>query len=164
LSIGASVSPCTGVRLPDIPDAKCYIARPEEVHALASALPERYRAIVYLAAGCGWRGGEIFGLERNALDLDAREVHVRHQLTVISGRTPYLVPPKTKTSVRTNELPAMVVDTLRTHLATFPGWPEDIDDETDPRTPTVRPAHLVSPAATGVRSTVPTGRTSGARQ
>jgi integrase len=137
------VSPCAGIRLPDIPDAKYYIARPEEIHALARALPERYRAIVYLAAGCGWRGGEIFGLERDALDLDAREVHVRHQLTVISWRTPHLAPPKTKTSLRTNELPAAVVDALRRHLAVFPVRAEDIEDETDPRTPVVRPAHLV---------------------
>ncbi|MGH3569118.1 MAG: hypothetical protein ACRDRH_24455 [Pseudonocardia sp.] len=56
------VSPCVAVRLPDVPDAEYYIARPGEVHALARCLPERYRAIVYLAAGCGWRGGEIFGL------------------------------------------------------------------------------------------------------
>lgn len=137
------VSPCAGVRLPDVADSKYYIARPEEVHALARALPERYRAIVYLAAGCGWRGGEIFGLERDALDFDGREVHVRHQLTVIAGRMPYLAPTKTKTSMRTNELPAVVVDALRTHLATFPVRPEDIEDETDPHRPTVRPGHLL---------------------
>ena len=70
-------------------------------------------------------------------------MYVRHQLTVISGRTPYLAPPKTKTSLRTNELPAVTADALRTHLATFPGWPEEIEDETDPRAPTVRAAHLV---------------------
>ena len=112
-------SPCAGIRLPDVPDSRYYIARPEEVHALAFALPERYRGIVYLAAGCGWRGGEIFGLERDALDLDGREVHVRHQLAVITGRAPHLTPTKTKSSVRTNELTAAVVDALRTHLATF---------------------------------------------
>lgn len=125
------VSPCGGIRLPDVPDARYYIARPDEVHAF------------YLAAGCGWRGGEIFGLELDAVDLDGREVHVRHQLTVTSGRTPYLAPPKTKTSVRTNELPLIVRDAPRRHLATFPVRPEDIGDETNPRHPAVRPAHLV---------------------
>lgn len=137
------ISPCTGVRLPEIPDAKYYIARPEQVHALAAALPERYRAIVWLAAGCGWRGGEIFGLERDGVDFDRREVHVRHQLTVISGRQPHLAPPKTKSSLRTNELPAIVADALRWHLAEFPVRPEDIEDETDPRNRTTRPAHLL---------------------
>jgi integrase len=136
-------SPCVGIRLPEIPDARYYIARPDEVHALAQALPERYQAIVYLAAGCGWRGGEIFGLEREGIDFDGREVHVRQQLTVISGRQPYLAPPKTKTSLRTNELPETVAQALRTHLATFRPLPEPISDETDPRKPFQRPASLV---------------------
>lgn len=137
------ISPCTGIRLPDIPDAQYCIARPEQVHALAAALPERYRAIVWLAAGCGWRGGEIFGLERDGVDFDRREVHVRHQLTVISGRQPHLAPPKTKASLRTNELPTIVADALRWHLDEFPVRPEDIEDETDPRNRTTRLAHLL---------------------
>jgi hypothetical protein len=157
------VSSCAGVRLPEIPDAMYCIARPEQVHALAEALPERYRAIVYLAAGCGWRGGEIFGLEREAIDFDGREIHVRHQLTVIAGRSPHLARPKTKTSVRTNELPVIVADALRAHLKIVRPCPEDIEDETDPRRPIVRPAQLVSPAATADRSTGPTGPTSGGR-
>lgn len=136
-------SPCVAIRLPEIPDARYYIARPDEVHALAEALPERYRAIVYLAAGCGWRGGEIFGLERDGIDFAAGEVHVRHQLTVVAGRTPYLAPPKTKTSLRANELPQITADALQRHLAEFPPRGEEIDDETDPRRPTRRVAQLV---------------------
>jgi integrase len=116
---------------------------PDEVHALYEALPERYRAIVYLAAGCGWRGGETFGLEHDAIDFEAREVRVRHQLTVVSGRKPYLAPPKTKTSRRTNELPAIFESALRTHLDKFRVTSEEIEDETDPRRPTWRTANLV---------------------
>jgi len=96
-----------------------------------------------LAAGCGWRGGEIFGLERDGVDFDEREVHVRHQLTVISGRQPHLAPPKTKASLRTNELPVIVADALRWHLAEFLVRPEKIEDETDPRNRTTRLAHLL---------------------
>jgi integrase len=136
-------SPCVDVRLPEIPDGRYYIAKPEEVHRLHDALPERYRPIVYLAAGCGWRGGEIFGLELDAVDLEQREVHVRHQLTVVSGRQPYLGPPKTKTSRRTNELPDLLTASLRQHLATFPVRPEWVEDETDGRTVVRRPARLL---------------------
>ncbi|MCG8915387.1 site-specific integrase [Actinokineospora sp. PR83] len=136
-------TPCVGIRLPEIPDARYYIAKPEQVHALAAALPILYRPIVYLAAGCGWRGGEIFGLEVDGVDLEAREAHVRHQLTVIAGRTPYLAPPKTKTSTRTNELPAVVADALRDHMGRFPALLTEISDETDPRTPVTRAARLV---------------------
>lgn len=102
-----------------------------------------YRAIVYLAAGCGWRAGEVFGLEREELDLDAREVHVRRQLSVVSGRTPYLAPPKTKTSTRTNEVPTVVGDALRRHLDAYPVAGVELDDETDARRPTRRRAALV---------------------
>lgn len=136
-------SPCVGIRLPEIPDSRYYIARASEVHALAEALPVLYRPIVYLAAGCGWRPGEIFGLEADALDLDAREVEVRHQLTVISGRRPYLAPPKTKTSARTNELPTITADALRAHLGRFPVVPAEVEDETDPRRPVTRLARLL---------------------
>ena len=136
-------TPCVGIRLPEIPDSRYYIARAEEVHALAEALPVLYRPIVYLAAGCGWRPGEIFGLEADGLDLDAREVSVRHQLTVIAGRRPYLAPPKTKTSHRTNELPGVVVDALTGHLERFPVVPAEVEDETDPRRPVTRLARLL---------------------
>jgi hypothetical protein len=71
------------------------------------------------------------------------QVEVRHRLTVVSGRTPYLAPPKTKTSRRANELPTLVADSLRRHLETFRLVPEEIDDETDPRRPLRRPANLV---------------------
>lgn len=135
-------SPCVEVRLPEIPDEHYYIAKPEEVHRLHDALPARYRPIVYLASGCGWRGGEIFGLELDAVDLDAREVHVRQQLTVVSGRQPYLGPPKTKTSRRTNELPDFVARSLRGHLAKFPVRREWVEDETG-REPANRPAGLL---------------------
>ncbi|HTK66249.1 MAG TPA: tyrosine-type recombinase/integrase [Pseudonocardia sp.] len=136
-------SPCVDVRLPEVPDGQYHIARPEEIHRLHDALPERYRPIVYLAAGCGWRGGEIFGLERDAVDFEAREVHVRHQLTVVSGRQPYLAPPKTKTSRRTNELPNLVANSLRRHLTTFSVGTEWVEDETKARESVRRQAHLL---------------------
>lgn len=62
---------------------------------------------------------------------------------MISGRAPHLAPPKTKTSLRTNELPSATADAPRAHLATFPVRPEEIEDETDPRAPVRRPAHLL---------------------
>jgi hypothetical protein len=160
--IGAS--PCgKSVRLPDIPDPQYFIARPAQVHALYAALPERYRAIVYLAAGCGWRGGEIFGLELGGIDFEKREVHVRHQLAVTAGRRPHLALAKTKTSSRTNELPTIAEAALRWHLRTFPVRAEWIEDETDPRKIIQRPRSLCLPGATAGRSTARTGPTSGAR-
>lgn len=62
---------------------------------------------------------------------------------MVSGRKPYLAPPKTKTSRRTNELPEIAESALRTHLDTFRIAPEEIEDETDPRRPKRRMANLV---------------------
>jgi integrase len=139
--IGAS--PCVGIRLPDVEDGQYYIATPEQVFALHDALGERYRPIPLVAAGCGWRGGEIFGLELDGIDFLRREIHVRHQLAVIAGRKPYLAPPKTKTSRRTNELPEMVGAALARHIERFAPVPVELDDDTDPRNPTRRAARLL---------------------
>jgi integrase len=138
------VSPCIDVRLPEVDHHDHVIPTPEQVHALAVALPPRYRAVAYLAAGCGLRGGEIFGLELPAaVDFLRREVDVLQQLTVVSGRKPYLAPPKTKTSRRTVELPEVASRPLARHLELFPPVEVDVDDETDPRKPVRRPARLI---------------------
>ncbi|HEY5990746.1 MAG TPA: site-specific integrase, partial [Streptosporangiaceae bacterium] len=108
------------------------------------ALPERYRAVPLVAAATGLRGGELFGLELpGGIDFLHREIHVRQQLTVVSGRKPYLGPPKTKTSRRTVELPEVAGLALARHLEQFPAAAVELDDETDPRKPVHRSARLV---------------------
>ena len=52
-------TPCTGIRLPDIPRTEYFIPTAEQVHALAEAIMPRYRAAVLLAAGTGLRPGEV---------------------------------------------------------------------------------------------------------
>jgi hypothetical protein len=69
--IGAS--PCVGVRLPEIDRSDYTIPTPDQVHALYDTLPERYQAITYVAAGCGLRGGEVFGLHSVPDGSDARD-------------------------------------------------------------------------------------------
>jgi integrase len=68
---------------------------------------------------------------------------VHQQLTVTSGRSPYLAPPKTKTSTRTVELPEVAGVALAQHLEWFPAAPVVLDDDTDPRRPRRRAAALV---------------------
>lgn len=142
-------SPCVGVRLPEIEGSDYTIPTPEQVHALYAALPERYRAIAYVAAGCGLRGGEVFGLELSAVNFLRREAEVRHQLKVLSGRRPFLAPPKTRTSRRTVELPEVVSTALARHLERFPAGPVELDDDTDVRNPTRRAARLLFTNANG---------------
>ena len=88
--------------------------------ALADALPDRYRALVILAAGSGLRQGECFGLTVNRIDFLRRIVYVDRQLVTVTGRVPFLAPPKTAASVRAIPLPTVVVDALASHLAAYP--------------------------------------------
>jgi integrase len=118
------------------------------VSALAALLPSHLSATAYLAAGCGLRLGEILGLEVGDVDFGAREIRVRRQLKVLKGRQPYLGPVKTKTSVRTVELPDVVATALTVHLQRGV-CPVMVDDEVDRRRPTQREAALMFVNANG---------------
>jgi integrase len=144
------VSPCTDITLPPLPHIEHLILTPAQVHALAAGLPARYRAAVYLGAGCGLRHGEVLGLERGHVDFLRREVQVVQQLTSYNGRKPYLGPLKTKTSRRVVELPQVTADALARHFAQFPSKPIELEDDTDPRhLRTVRSADLLFTNAAG---------------
>lgn len=136
-------TPCVDIKLPEIDRAGRYIPGPEQVHALAAALPERLRAAVYPAAGCGLRIGETLGLELSDVNFLRREITVSRQLKVVTGRKPYLAPLKTKTSRRTLELPESVANPLARHIELFKPKLVEIDDETDPRRPVRRTALLL---------------------
>lgn len=138
-----ALSPCVGVSLPALPDVEHLIPTPAQVHAVAAGMGRRYRATVYVGAGCGLRNGEVIGLELEHVDFLRRVIHVEQQLVVQSGGVPYIGPVKTKTSRRTVELPQGVADALAEHLARHPVRPVEIEDHTDPRRPTTRTARLL---------------------
>ncbi len=138
-----AVSPCTGINLPAVESTEHVIPTPDQVHAIAAGLPERLRALVYVGAGCGLRHGEALGLEMRHVDFLRREITVDQQLTVVTGRGPHLVPPKTATSKRVVELPAVTAAALAQHIEQFPPVDVEIADETDRRRPTLRPARLL---------------------
>jgi integrase len=127
-----SVSPCTGVKLPPVPRHDHYIPSGEQVHGLASFMAERYSPIIYVAAGCGLRGAEITGLELGSVDFLHREIDVAQQLVCVTGQEPYLGLPKTKTSTRTAEIPAVTLAALARHVELFPPVEVEIWDRTDP--------------------------------
>lgn len=142
------VSPCVGVRLPTVDRGERFIPSAEQVHAVAEALPARYRAVVYVAAGCGLRGGEIFGLELDDVAWLQRELDVLRQAKKMPGQPAYLGPPKTKTSRRTVELPAVTSTALAQHVERFPPVPLEIQDRTG-RAVVTRSARLLFTTSTG---------------
>lgn len=113
-------SPCDGTRLPKREPVEVVPLTTETVHALADAVPERYRALVVLGAGTGMRQGECLGLITDELDLAAATLRVARQLILLPRQEPFFGPPKTPASHRTVPLPEVVVDALRTHLERFP--------------------------------------------
>jgi integrase len=115
-------SPCEGTKLPKVHRQPIEPTTLEAVEALTEAMPERYRALITLAAGTGLRQGEIFGLTVDRVDFLRRQLSVDRQLVTMPGRVPYLAPPKTQASVRVVPMPQVVVDALAVHLAT---WPAD---------------------------------------
>ncbi|MGX5653172.1 tyrosine-type recombinase/integrase [Geodermatophilus nigrescens] len=115
-------SPCTGTRLPKVHKQRIEPLSVEAVRAMTDAVPERYRALITLAAGTGLRQGEALGLTVDRIDFLRRQLTVDRQLVTMPDRPPYLAPPKTQASVRVVPLPQVVVDALAAHLAR---WPSD---------------------------------------
>ncbi|GAA2348781.1 site-specific integrase [Saccharopolyspora halophila] len=109
-------TPCERITLPKVSDVEVVPPTVEQVHRLAGAVDERYRAAVSMLAGSGLRIGELLGLRVSDVDFLRRTVRVERQ-RLQSGK---LAPPKTDKSVRTVPLGQVVVDELAAHLAAFP--------------------------------------------
>lgn len=118
-------SPCAGVRLPEVPHTEVTPLTRDEVERLAAAMPDRYRALVILAAGSGLRPGELFGLQVKHVNFLGRSVKVEQQLQQTTGHGVYVGPPKTRRSYRTVPLSKTVLDALGRHLERYPAAGDD---------------------------------------
>lgn len=109
-------TPCRGVRLPAVEVEPVDPLTIDQVKAIALAIPERYRAMVIVAAATGLRQGEVFGLGVEHVDFLRRQLHVRRQVKYLPGKGPHLAPPKTPASRRTVPLPEVALVALAEHL------------------------------------------------
>ncbi|MGW6518427.1 tyrosine-type recombinase/integrase [Streptomyces sp. NPDC054962] len=87
---------------------------PAQVFAVRAALPERYRAMVDVGAGCGLRQGEVFGLAEDAIDADGRTLHVVRQIKHVEGHPVFALPKGGKK--RDVPLPDSLAEALRAHM------------------------------------------------
>ncbi|MDX3641435.1 tyrosine-type recombinase/integrase [Streptomyces sp. MB09-02B] len=117
-------SPCGGLKGPEVPHTEIAPLTAGQIHALAKALPDRYRLLVVLGAGSGLRPGELFGLQVRHVDFLRRTVKVEQQ---VQRAYPGVVvcPPKTKRSYRTVPVPQTVIDAVALHLKKHPAAPDD---------------------------------------
>ncbi|GGT49005.1 tyrosine-type recombinase/integrase [Streptomyces coeruleorubidus] len=117
-------SPCAGLKAAGVPHDEVTPLTSADVHKLADAMPDKYRALVILAAGSGLRAGELFGLQVRHIDFLRRTVKVEQQ---VQRAYPGVVvcPPKTKRSYRTVPVPQSVIDSLAAHLKAYPAGQDD---------------------------------------
>ena len=121
-----SSSPCVGVKLPKIEPAKVVPLPVETVAASVEVMPERYRALVVLAAGTGLRQGEALGVTVDRVDFLRRSLTVDRQLVLVAGQVPTLAATKTAASHRTVPLSEVVLGALAAHLGRFPARPDGL--------------------------------------
>jgi integrase len=111
-------SPCVDIALPQIEEKHVVPLTIEEVHAIADALPGRYRALVLFAAQTGLRQGEAFAVTVDRVDFLRRTLTVDRQIVQTPGNVAF-GPPKTRKSVRAVPLAPVTVDLLASHIAEF---------------------------------------------
>lgn len=85
-----------------------------QVSAVRAALLDRYQAMVDVAAGCGLRQGEVFGLAEDAIDMNGRTLHVVRQIKHVEGHPVFALPKGGKK--RDVPLPDSVAEALRGHM------------------------------------------------
>jgi integrase len=122
-------NPCEGVKVVrrrrrDTDDQA--ISRDELVGRLLPAVPDRYRALVALAAGTGLRWGEAIGLRWDAIDLVGQAVSVVRVAEEVSGHVRLKPYPKSRAGRRTVPIPPFAVDLLEIHRRDFPAGIEGL--------------------------------------
>ncbi|MFE0729932.1 tyrosine-type recombinase/integrase [Streptomyces antibioticus] len=114
-------NPCRArsVKAPRLEPRKVKPWSAERMMAVRSGLPERYAALVNLAAGCGLRQGETFGLAVEDVDFASGTLHVVRQVKLLQRHRPVFAPPKGGKE-RDVPLPASVARALTEHLKRCP--------------------------------------------
>jgi integrase len=91
-----------------------------ELDTIRAAMPERYRAMVDLAAWCALRYGEVTELRRADVDLTRKVVHVRRGVVRV-GSEFVVGDPKSHAGVRSVSIPPHLLPVLAEHLAEHVG-------------------------------------------
>ncbi|MEU7896921.1 site-specific integrase [Nonomuraea sp. NPDC049152] len=90
----------------------------ERVHAMIDAHPEFLRALPIIAAACGLRQGELFGLALEDIDFDEQTVRIRRQIKKLGDKHVFALPKNDRE--RTAPLPAWAAAAIRAHVAKHP--------------------------------------------
>lgn len=113
-----SRSPVRSIKLETAPPCERPTLTPEQLDALASEVPGRYRALVLLAGVVGLRWSELVGLRAGSINFLARTVTISETISEVGGRHAVAIT-KSKSSGRTLSLPAFLLDELAQHLSLY---------------------------------------------
>jgi integrase len=94
-----------------------------EVVALVEVMPERYRALVLLAAFGSLRWGELAALRRCDVDEEHGTIRVERSLTELAGGGRIFGPPKSAAGKRVVVVPTVIGPALAHHMAAFTASP-----------------------------------------
>jgi integrase len=113
-------NPCRAksVKLPSVPAKRFRPWSAEQTLKVLSAHADRYQALVAVAAGCGLRQGECFGVRVHDIDFLRGEFHVRQQIRLVNGAPAAALPKYGRT--RTVPLPEWVANSRAAHIAELP--------------------------------------------
>jgi integrase len=110
-------NPAHGVKVPVSRRREARFLTEQEIGAIASQVPERYRALVWTLAISGLRIGEASGFRIRNLDLKKRTIRVVESSAEVGGRK---VTGATKSGKdRTVDIPAELAEMLADHLERF---------------------------------------------
>ncbi|MFE1892270.1 tyrosine-type recombinase/integrase [Streptomyces microflavus] len=113
-------NPCRAgsVRAPKLDARKLNPWTRERVLAVREGLPQQYKAIVDVGAGCGLRQGEVFGLAVDEVDFLGGTVHVVRQVKMVGSQLVFAPPKGGK--LREVPLPEVVAHALARHVTQRP--------------------------------------------
>lgn len=102
-------------RDPHVKTGALIIATPAQIETIRAHMPDRYRAMIDLAAWCALRFGEVTELRRS--DIDGDQIRVHRAAEAIPGRGFVIGPPKTAAGIRTVTMPPTIAQRISDHLA-----------------------------------------------
>jgi integrase len=114
-----AANPCAGVQPPSVPRRRMVILDWPKVFDLPTALPDRYRALIFLAVDRRMRWSELVGLRRSRVDVKACKVEVVEQLIRLTTKEWVWHPPKSEAGVRTIAVSPFTARMLAKHMEQF---------------------------------------------
>lgn len=121
----------------------------DRVFAVRAGLPARFGAMVDLAAGCGQRQGEVFGLAADAVSFDTQTLHILLQVKLVGGQ-PVFAPPKCN-KLRDVPLPDTVAAALKLHMEAHPPTEVTLPWQVPDGPPVTRHLLFTTPSGQAVR-------------